>query len=171
MGGHPEILRGQRCGRDVRAVDIVTWACEAASGPVLLALDAPLGWPTPLSDSVSAHRAGEPLAAEPDVMFSRETGRFIRARLGKKPLEVAADRIARTAHAALALLRNLRSPHGIEIPLARKPGRLPSRVAAIEVYPAATLIGHGIRSGGYMRPGDASRRLKILEALLSAGIR
>lgn len=95
--GNLEIRTGRRCGRGVRAEEVVSRACERAVGPILLALDAPLGWPVPLSDSLRGHRAGEPLAAEPSAMFSRETDRFIRAQLGKKPLEVGADRIARTA--------------------------------------------------------------------------
>ena len=78
------------------------------------------------------------------------------ARLGKKPLEVGADRIARTAVAALALLHDLRRRSGLPIPLAwtHEPW---AGAAAIEVYPAATLLAHGTYRSGYKEPRSAAR--------------
>jgi hypothetical protein len=96
-------------------------------------------------------------------MFRRETDRFIQRTLGKTPLDVGADRIARTAHAALRLLGDIRTQLGIAIPLAWSAP--PVGVAAIEVYPAATLLAHGFRATGYKRPSQTAARQEILAAL------
>ena len=105
---------------------------------VLLALDAPLGWPQPLGDALVSHEAGEALSksADSDWMFMRETDRRIHRNTGKKPFSVGADKIARTAHAALSFLERL------QIPLAWGPANL-APVSAIEAYPAVTLSEHG----------------------------
>jgi len=98
-----------------------TQVCSAAEPPVevlarwiaqdpdcLLALDAPLGWPSALSAALPSHRAGQPVRGEAETLFNRATDRFVRASLGKRPLDVGADRIARTALATLELLKTLR---------------------------------------------------------------
>ena len=38
-------------------------------------------------------------------------------------------------------------------------------VSAIEVYPAATLLSHGIRAKGYKKPGQVAERREIVAAL------
>jgi predicted nuclease with RNAse H fold len=38
-------------------------------------------------------------------------------------------------------------------------------IAAIEVYPAATLTAHGCRASGYKRPQDVAERREIIELL------
>ena len=96
-------------------------------------------------------------------MFRRQTDRTVHAALGKLPLDVGADRIARTAVAALRLLDELRSRTGHEIPLAWKSELV--EPAAIEVYPAGTLVALGLRSSGYKEPGQTERRREILEIL------
>ncbi len=131
---------------------------------VLIAFDAPLGWPEPLGRLLVAHRAGEPLEAQPNQLFRRETDRFVRERLGKLPLDVGADRIARTAHAALTLLKALRERSGEPIPLVWNPD-YPERVGAIEVYPAGTLSASGVRSTGYKEPGKVAERQVIINWL------
>ena len=123
----------------------VEWLAHADQ--VVIALDAPLGWPRPLAASLIGHRAGQGLPTEAQVLFARATDRAIRERLGKQPLEVGANLIARTAVAALALLDELRELTGRPIPLAwevleAEPWR------AIEVYPAATRIAHGAPDRG-----------------------
>ena len=55
-------------------------------------------------------------------MFWRTTDVFIQQKLKKTPLDLGADRIARTAYAALAVLGSLRAELGISIPLAWTPG-------------------------------------------------
>jgi predicted RNase H-like nuclease len=122
-------------GADVAAL-IADWL--AGADTALLALDAPLGWPAPLGAWLAAHVAGGAASGHPaNDLFRRVTDRHIHATLGKLPLEVGADRIARTAHAALALLDAVRARTGLAIPLAWTPGELRG-VQAIEVYPAAT---------------------------------
>jgi hypothetical protein len=85
---------------------------------VLIALDAPLGWPKALGFCLFNHKAGVPIKLDADVLFSRATDKAIRKRLGKKPLEVGANLIARTAVAALSLLGELRQSTDRQIPLA-----------------------------------------------------
>ncbi len=80
--------------------------------PILLAIDAPLGWPEPMATALETHRAGEALSLDPTTDFARETDRFVREEAGLRPLDVGADRIARTAAAALALIARLRQESG-----------------------------------------------------------
>ncbi|HEY0554030.1 MAG TPA: DUF429 domain-containing protein, partial [Thermoanaerobaculia bacterium] len=75
--------------------------------PTLLAIDAPLGWPDPLGKALVDHQAGQPLVDTAHLLFRRETDREIKKRLGQQPLDVGADRIARTAHRALEILSKL----------------------------------------------------------------
>lgn len=104
--------------------------------PVLLCLDAPLGWPSSLASELAGHQAGAGIAAHADAMFHRHTDRVIRERLGKRPLEVGANFIARTALAAVNLLQALRDHSGQSLPLPRVAGPIADSTA-IEVYPAA----------------------------------
>jgi predicted nuclease with RNAse H fold len=139
-----------------------TWLRDTHA-PTLLAIDAPLGWPQSLASSLAAHRAGEAIPTPPNELFRRLTDHFIHRELGKTPLDVGADRIARTAHAALALLRELRQGLEAQIPLAWSPTI--TGIQAIEVYPAATLVAHGIPSTGYKAIGQGAKRREILAAL------
>ena len=88
----------------------------------------------------------------------------MKARLGKQSLDVGADRIARTAHSALKLLDEVRQKTGLPIPMAWEPNYT-ERVAAIEVYPAATLIAHGIPDTGYKKKEKVAERKVILGSL------
>ena len=97
-------------------------------------------------------------------MFRRGTDRFVQKAARKTPLDVGADRIARTAHAALKFLGELRRILNSRVPLAWSPRKLPD-VSAIEVYPAATLFARGIRSVGYKKPQNVAVRKEIIEAL------
>jgi len=134
------------------------------TGPAVLALDAPLGWPTALGDALSAHASGRTIGENPNLLFRRETDRFVKRRLGKQPLDVGADRIARTAHAALRLLGDLRRATGQPIPLAWT-SALPEQPVAIEVYPAGTLTACGVRATGYKKREDVEPRAEIIRAL------
>lgn len=132
----------------------------------LIAIDAPLGWPEPLAMALCDHHAGNPLPATPNEIFRRQTDDVVARELGKRPLDVGADRIARTAHTALGLLSRLRQTTGLQIPLAEAPGP-PLQASAIEVYPAGTLASRGLRSSGYKGAGsDASHaRRSIIDAV------
>ena len=103
-------------------------------GPVLNALDAPLGWPNQMGSRLHSHRAGGHIRVDANDFFRRHTDRFIREHLGKQSLDVGADRIARTAHSALRLLDRLRDLLKSDIELAWSTSI--SGIRAIEVYPA-----------------------------------
>lgn len=60
--------------------------CTWIPGPTLFAIDAPLGWPTPIRESLIGHRAGETIHAESNDLFRRTTDRFGHATLGSFPL-------------------------------------------------------------------------------------
>jgi len=123
---------------------IIAWINqEKKNSGVLIAIDAPLGWPKTLGKRLRRHKAGRALSMPADRMFKRETDRWVRDEIGKNPLEVGADKIARTAYFALSFLMRLRNETGCAIPLAWKPGGVKG-VSVIEVYPAATLKGRNI---------------------------
>ena len=132
-----EIQDATLCTRERAAANVIAGWLRDAQDPVLIAIDAPLGWPKPLAETLINHSAGMQIETHANAMFRRTTDLFIQRMLKKTPLDVGADRIARTAYAALAILGNLRAELGIPIPLAWTPADI-SRVAAIEVYPAAT---------------------------------
>lgn len=116
--------------------------------PCLLAIDAPLGWPSKLGEALRDHVASGALPHLSNDLFRRSTDRFIKKTIGKQPLDVGADRIARTALAALHRLSLIRENTRQSIPLAWHPGRLEGS-ACIEAYPAATLTAYGLPATGY----------------------
>jgi len=161
--GCVSVQRFQICGRRPPAEIIVEWIA-ARDRPLLLALDAPLGWPAPLGETLASHAAGDEIAVSANAMFRRDTDRFVHQTLGKMRLEVGADRIARTALAALKLVGELSRGLELPLPLAWNPREL-AIVSAIEVYPAASLIAHRIRVTGYKKPADVVARKEIASAL------
>ncbi|MBL4685824.1 MAG: DUF429 domain-containing protein [Nannocystaceae bacterium] len=165
LDGHDLVIEEALLGSEAESVleSIASWI----SGPTLLAIDAPLGWPAPLGRGLYEHRAGQPLVAEANHLFRRETDRFVHATLGKLPLEVGADRIARTAHSALGLLGNLRQRTGLAIPLAWSPAL--TETLAVEVYPAASLLSRGLSHKGYKGKEESAvaARRGLVEALSS----
>jgi predicted RNase H-like nuclease len=118
------------------ADQIYNWI--ASADRVLLAMDSPLGWPHPMGRALIKHKAGAPIAFGANDLFRRYTDEVVRKALGKLPLEVGADRIARTAVAALSLLADLGALVGKAIPLAWD-AQVGKSTWAIEVYPAGTL--------------------------------
>jgi len=125
---------------------IVGWiSAEKKNDGVLIAIDAPLGWPKSLGKSLCRHKAGCAFSTPADQMFKRATDRWVRDEIKQKPLEIGADWIARTAYSALSFLLRLRNETGRTIPLAWEPG-CAEGVSIIEVYPAATLKGRNIPS-------------------------
>jgi predicted RNase H-like nuclease len=144
------------------AATVASWIAGASQ--FVVALDAPLGWPSRLAASLSQHRAGEPMLEEAERLFRRDTDHFVRRELGKLPAAVGADRIARTARAALELLSQIRAASRQALALAWVPGR---DSGVIEVYPAATLLSRGIGPGGYKVDTAAGRKARaaILERL------
>lgn len=156
------------CGKNKSAVDqIIDWLSEGQ--PALIALDAPLGWPIALAQELNRHAAGNSITLrieEIDQMFSRDTDRMVYEKIGKKPLEVGADRIARTAFHALDRLQALRDKTKLGIPLAWEMGRI-SETCAIEVYPAATLRALEIDDSGYKgsKKENEDKRRKVINQI------
>ena len=140
---------------------IVEWL--PTRGGALLALDAPLGWPAALGRTLVTHQAGTAVEPAPNEMFRRTTDRYVKQHSNKQPLDVGADRIARTAHNALTLLEEIRTRTGKTVPLAWSPAV--EELAAIEVYPAATLCQHGLPESQYKKPDQGERRRDIVRGL------
>ena len=151
------VQRGRR-GEDIGA--IAAELCEGRA-PLLVAIDAPLGWPSSLGTALVDHRAGDLLTPSPNSLFRRATDDFVATRVGKRPLEVGADRIARAAHAALRIIDGLRVRTGLDLPVVASRGQ----GQVLEVYPAATLHVRGIRSTGYKGPEAEGEREEILREL------
>jgi hypothetical protein len=76
-GGAVRDVRVVRCGRQAAALTGALEVIENSAAPVLLAIDAPLGWPAALGDSLREHRAGNAIAVPPHEMFSQATDRFV----------------------------------------------------------------------------------------------
>ncbi|MCW8907758.1 MAG: DUF429 domain-containing protein [Sedimenticola sp.] len=156
----------ERLGKVARgepvAERVVDWI--AGQERVLLAMDAPLGWPAALGDALAFHRAGGFLPTLPNQLFRRETDRFTHQQIGKLPLDVGADRIARTAHAALNLLHQVGERRRCVVPLAWSP-EFDEPVAVIEVYPAAVLKTSGMRFQGYKGSARSAQRQEIVGRL------
>lgn len=131
---------------------------------VILAIDAPLGWPANLGQALYNHNAGQVIDVDSNTLFRRETDKFIKKMLGKQPLDVGADRIARTAHSALKIIRELSILLGEPVKLAWDNINLKG-ITAIEVYPAATLGCYGIQSTGYKEKNKQSIRKEIVTGL------
>lgn len=135
---------------------------------VLIAIDAPLGWPDGLRQLLLGHAAGlpPPVGLSKDRCFPRLTDLAVRKI--KIPLEVGADRIARAAMEALVVLQELRAATKLPLPLAWSPAF--QGAATIEVYPGATLVVRRLASSSYKKPDESAVRAEILERLVSAGL-
>lgn len=131
---------------------------------VILAIDAPLGWPVNLGQALYIHNAGQVIDVDSNDLFRRETDKFIKRNLGKQPLDVGADRIARTAHSALKIIGELSLMTGEPVELAWDNANLKD-ISAIEVYPAATLGCYKIQSTGYKEKNQQAIRREIIAGL------
>ena len=157
-----------QCGKGNN--DSVAWLAplitRAAStdDDVVLAIDAPLGWPSAMQTGLPTRAGGTISTPSANQFFRRLTDRVVQQRLGKPPLDVGADRIARTAFTALALIAKLREADGAWLlPLDREPAR--RRI--IEVYPYGTalqLLGGGKEGKsllkGYKNNDDKREKLR-----------
>ena len=142
------------------------WLVEPGERNTLIAIDAPLGWPQPLAEALRTHKAGSAIRHAANELFRRSTDLHIRQRTGKQPLDVGADRIARTAHAALSAIQLLSEKTGVPIPLVWNPGDV-GGTHVIEVYPAATLKVHGMPYQAYKDGKNSEHRL-VRKEILSA---
>lgn len=134
-------------GKD--ATESLSWLASLLRNQdrALIAIDAPLGWPEPMGRFLNKHMAGQRLPVSKNEFFRRKTDAYVKEVVGKNPLEIGADRIARASHHGLEVLAKLREMSGKSIPLAW--GSDFVGVAVIEVYPAATLVAHQVVSSGY----------------------
>ena len=152
-------------GQDHRDIPEVIMERTTRDDRVLLAIDAPLGWPEVAGRAFVNHRAGQPLAWSSDELFHRYTDDFVRQQIGKRPLEVGAGLIARTAHAALVLIDTIRCRTGREFEvITSSPSHWQDGV--IEVYPAATAIAHS-RALFASDKADSTDAIQILNDGLS----
>lgn len=133
---------------------------------VLVAIDAPLGWPDGLRQMLGSHAASlpPPISLRKDDCFRRYTDVVVRQ--VKIPLEVAADRIARAAFEALRVLQELRIASELPLPLAWSPDF--AGAATIEVYPGATLAVRKLSKAPYKQPIETAGRTGTAEALVQA---
>jgi predicted RNase H-like nuclease len=133
------IEKARKVAKNESVANVVSnWIKEQGNVKTLIALDSPLGWPVKLGEELIGHMAGASLSTDAHQMFRRRTDFFIKEKAGKQSLDVGADRIARTAHAALMLIDELTDQLGTTIPLAWS-AELVDPISAIEVYPAVTL--------------------------------
>lgn len=160
VGDQVRVLRVHAGRRGESIADVAAQLIEGRA-PLLVAIDAPLGWPAALGPALAMHRAGDLLAPAPNELFRRATDDFVAARVGKRPLDVGGDRIARAAHAALRVLAGLRERAGLDLPVVTRRGS----GQVLEVYPAATLHVRDIRSSGYKGSGARTERMEILAGL------
>jgi hypothetical protein len=158
------LVQAVPCDRKTNVVALLA-AWIRAHSPLLLAMDAPLGWPKAMAERLPVHRAGQPLGATPDQLFARASDRWIAEKVKKRPLEIGANLIARTAHAALELLHSLRTKTGEQLPLLWQQGP-PAHSGVIEVYPAATLrTCIGSKPARHSRKGDSDSRRHLAKLL------
>jgi predicted RNase H-like nuclease len=126
----------------------------------LLALDSPLGWPAAMGNAIAHHKAGAAMVISAKDLFRRRTDEVVRTSIGKAPLEVGADRIARTALSALSLVKELGVLTRTKISLAWT-NTLKSGIYCIEVYPAGTLRSYE-RMGYVAGSGETVAKKKAL---------
>lgn len=163
---------GEAC---VSALDALTRSEEPTQ--TLLCIDAPLGWPDPFRAWMSDHGAGQgaPLEVDFDRFFRRVTDDVVAKITGKRPLEVSANFIGRTAGSILAMLARLRGERAEDWPALTRSGGADVSFSQgiIEVYPGALLTCLETDSRGYKkskaRRGELLNELSALYAL-EAGV-
>ena len=130
-------------------------------------IDCPLGWPGAFVDFVAAHRSGHVALPRDDTgtgwrreLTMRRTDAFVRDQLHLVPLSVSADRIAHVALRCAVLLAKLDA--------SGRPVDRSGTGAVVEVYPAASLRGWGLRHRGYKHPRTPDVLAAAADDLLAA---
>ena len=130
-------------------------------------IDCPLGWPDAFVDFVAAHRSGHVTLPRDGTgtgwrreLTMRRTDEFVRDELHLVPLSVSADRIAHVALRCAVLLAKLDA--------SGRPVDRSGAGAVVEVYPAASLRGWGLRHRGYKRPRTPEVLAVAADDLLAA---
>jgi len=130
-------------------------------------IDCPLGWPDAFVGFVVAHQAAH-VPLPPDGLGTgwrrpltmRRTDVVVQEKLRLVPLSVSADRIAHVALRCAVLLAKLDA--------AGQPVDRSGAAAVVEVYPAASLLGWGLRHRGYKRPRTPDALAAVAGDLLAA---
>ncbi|MBZ9728388.1 DUF429 domain-containing protein [Salegentibacter sp. JZCK2] len=133
------------------------------SEKAILAIDAPLGWPVSFRKILNTHSAGLSLDTDPELFFKRQTDLDIRQRFKKWPLEISADRIARTAFFTLNRIGKIEKDLDYKLNLLWSIQDL-EKYGMLEVYPAATLLSLGFSIKGYKKD-NAPARDKLYDQL------
>jgi hypothetical protein len=150
---------------------IASWIDGAHEGDgIVICADSPLGWPAALGGALTSHRAGEGIPLDAEALFRRHTDRDVRQRVGKTPLDVGADRIARTALAVVNAVAGVadRVAEDRRPTIAVSAGTLRAAargrgVALLETYPAGWFSSEGIATRGYRPAGAVNRRRSLLD--------
>ena len=144
--------------------DVILEAIERAGKT---GIDCPLGWPDAFVDFVAAHRSGHVALPRDDAgtgwrreLTMRRTDLFVQDKLHLVPLSVSADRIAHVALRCAVLLAKLDA--------AGRPVDRSGVGAVVEVYPAASLRGWGLRHRGYKQPRTPEVLAAAADDLLAA---
>jgi len=139
---------------------IIKWS--TTNELIIMGVDSPLGWPKYFGSSLKEHIAGNQIDSDPVSFFERTTDKFIYKTFKKKPLEVSADRIARTAYYTLNRLNYINKNIEKKYEILWNPNNILIN-GFIEVYPAATLIANDIIIKGYK--DNKSCRERIIHEL------
>lgn len=146
---------------------------------VLFCIDSPLGWPSLFGKTLSVHSAGKSIDInnqitmkdEMDKFFKRKTDIDIAKRYKKIPLEVSADRIARTAFSTLKRMGILNSMIKPSNPINLLwNNNFPNNqdwLGMIEVYPAVTLLSNELNIRGYKKADSIQLKNELLKNLES----
>jgi len=145
---------------------VSSWIKEKNHVKTLIAVDSPLGWPIKLGEELIHHVAGASLSTSAHQMFRRRTDFFIKEKANKQSLDVGADRIARTAQAALTMLKEISEQVAVSIPLAWG-SVLTQPISVIEVYPAVTLKSCGLLPATSYKKENGNEREKIYDGLIN----
>jgi len=141
-----------------KSIEVITEWINKCNDKFLICIDSPLGWPESFKKQLSNHMTGNPIKIPKDSFFLRETDKIIHKELGKKPLEVTANFIARTAFSALNFLDEISKEIGNDIKLVWKLDAVYDN-GVIETYPAGWLESEGIKSMGYKKNPDRIREI------------
>jgi hypothetical protein len=66
-----QIQQATLCTRERAAATVIAGWLRDSQDPMLLAIDAPLGWPKQLAETLINHRAGMPIETPANAMFRR----------------------------------------------------------------------------------------------------
>ena len=159
--GARAIVRDVVCSADDEAILEVIGQADKTG------IDCPLGWPDPFVDFVAAHHSGHVAIVRDGLgtgwrrpLTMRRTDIFVQEKLHLVPLSVSADRIAHVALRCAVLLAKLDA--------AGRPVDRTGAGAVVEVYPAASLLGWGLRHRGYKQPRNAELLVAVVGDLLAA---